>query len=232
MADTPRTVLVVTPHPDDAEGASGGTIAQWTDEGYRVVYVVTTNGDKGSRDLEMTSERLSRIREQEQREAAKILGVKELIFLGHPDGFLEDTPAFREELTRIVRKYRPEKVLTCDPYRRYILHRDHRITGMVVLDVVFPSARDHLYHSEHLAEGLLPHKVHQVYLWRSDEPNTFMDISTTFDRKLAALTCHKTQLGHLEQSSFVERYREQAAATGEPHNIPLAEAFHLVQLGF
>jgi len=231
MADTPRTVLVVTPHPDDAEGASGGTIARWVNEGCKVVYVISTNGDKGSSDLQMTSERLSQIRQQEQREAARILGVKELIFLAHPDGFLEDTPAFREELTRIVRKYRPEKVLTCDPYRRYIFHHDHRITGMVVLDIVFPSARDHLYHPEHLAEGLLPHKVQQVYLWRSDEPNIFIDVSMTFDRKIAALSCHKSQLGHLQYDSLRERYRERAAATGEPHNIPLAESFHLVQLG-
>ena len=232
MANASKTILVVTPHPDDAEGAAGGTIAKWADEGYSIIYAICTSGDKGSSDLQMTPEKLLQIREQEQREAAKILGVKELFFLRHPDGFLEDTPAFREQLTRLIRKYRPEKVMTCDPHRRYILHRDHRVTGMAVLDAVFPSARDHLYFPQHLAEGLSPHKVQQVYLWGTTEPNTFIDISANFERKVAALRCHKSQLGHLLDNYLRQRYQERAATLGAPHNIPLAEGFHLVEIGF
>lgn len=224
--------MAVTPHADDAEGQAGGTIAKWVDEGYEAIYVIVTNGDKGSRDLQMASEKLAGIREQEQRAAARILGVKETIFLGYPDGFLEDTPGFRQELTRLIRKYRPQKVLTCDPYRHYLLHHDHRVTGIVALEAVFPTARDHLFYPEHLAQGLLPHKVQEVYLWGSEQPNTYIDIQSTFERKASALWCHQSQIGHLTESYLKERQRERAMVTGEPHHLPLAEAFHRIEIGF
>lgn len=224
-----QVVMVVSPHPDDSEFGAGGTVAKWVKEGQRVIYVVCTNGDKGSADPEMTSERLAKIREQEQREAAKVLGVGEVVFLGHPDGGLEDTPTFRGELVRLIRKYRPDTVMTTDPYRKYSSHRDHRITGIVTLDAVFPYARDHLSYPEYKAEGLRPHKVREVYLWGSEEPDTFINISETFDLKIAALSCHVSQVGqHLgEREKWV---KERAASLGQAHGIPLAEAFRRIEI--
>ena len=137
-------VMVITPHPDDAEYGVAGTVARWTREGNDVIYVVCTNGDKGTNDATMKPEVLARIREQEQLAAAKLLGVREVIFLHYPDQALEDTPKFRKEIVRLIRMYQPGTVVTTDPYRRYIWHRDHRITGQATLDAVFPYARTFL----------------------------------------------------------------------------------------
>ncbi len=137
-------VMVVTPHPDDAEFGVAGTVVRWVREGKDVVYVVCTNGDKGTKDINVKPEDLAKIREQEQLAAAKLLGVREVIFLRHPDQTLEDTPEFRKEIVRLIRMYRPETVVTADPYRRYLWNRDHIITGQVVLDANYPYARDHL----------------------------------------------------------------------------------------
>lgn len=204
-------------------------VASWTRQGREVVYVVCTNGDKGSSDPQMTSERLAEIRRREQLDAATVLGVKEVVFLGYPDGGLEDTPAFRGELVRLIRKHRPDVVVTADPYRRYLWHRDHRITGIVTLDAVFPYARDRLSYPEHLAEGLEPHAVKEVYLWASEEPNLFIDITETFETKMAALGCHVSQVGHFMEA-VRQRMEERAAKTGEGNGVPLAEAFHRVEM--
>lgn len=232
MTSPKARVVVITPHPDDSEFGAAGTIARWVAEGREVFYVICTNGDKGSDDPEMTSERLAAIRKQEQEEAAAILGVKEVVFLGYPDGGLEDTPEFRGRIVRCIREFRPETVLTPDPYRRYIWHRDHRVTGRVVLDAVFPYARDRLSYPEHEAEGLKPHKVREVYLWGSEEADTFIDISQTFDRKIAALRCHRSQISERFSRTIEQRMRERAAALGKENGMPLAEAFHKVVIPY
>jgi len=229
MEESKIRVMVVTPHPDDAEIGAGGTIASWIRQGREVIYVVCTNGDKGSSDLDMTSERLAKIREQEQREAAKLLGVSEIIFLGHPDAGLEDTPVFRGELVRLIRKHRPDMVITADPYRRYLWHRDHRITSIVTLDAIFPYARDHLSYPEHIAEGLAPHKVKEVYFWGSEEPDTFIDITEAFSLKLAAIMCHASQVG--QRAELLKQWvEERAAQVGQSQGIPMAEAFRRIEI--
>ncbi|MEJ2738523.1 MAG: PIG-L family deacetylase [Dehalococcoidia bacterium] len=210
-------VLVITPHPDDAEFGIAGTVIKWVRENKEVVYVVCTNGNKGSSDPDMTPEKLAGIRESEQLAAAELLGVREVVFLRYDDQSLEDTPEFRKELVRQIRTFRPEIVVTSDPYKKYLWHRDHRITGRVVLDAVFPYARDRLAYPDLLEEGLQPHKVEQVLLWASDNPNYFSDISDTFDKKMAALRCHHSQIDNLPPE-FEERmkkhYREFATGTG------------------
>lgn len=153
MSVKPAQVMVVTPHPDDAEFGVAGTVIRWTREGRDVVYLVCTNGNKGTGDFNMDPKELVKIREEEQRAAAKLLGVREVIFLGYPDQSLEDNTDFRKRLVRYIRMYRPDTVITADPYRKYIWHRDHRITGRVVLDAIFPYARDHLSYPELLDEG-------------------------------------------------------------------------------
>jgi LmbE family N-acetylglucosaminyl deacetylase len=221
----PAQVLVVAPHPDDAEFGAAGTVARWTREGKDVVYVLCTNGDKGTSDVNMKPEELARIREQEQLAAAKVLGVREVIFLRHSDQTLEDTPEFRKEIVRLIRMYQPETVVTTDPYRRYLWHRDHRITARVTLDAIFPYARDILSYPDLLEEGLQPHKVTEILLWGAEEPNYRSDITDTFDIKLAALRCHKSQMNNNRSPSLEERLRERCTMMAEGE-CELAEAFH------
>ncbi len=228
--------LVVTPHPDDAEFGVGGTVARWVKEGKDVIYAVCTNGDKGTSDINMRPEVLAKIREQEQLDAAKVLGVREVIFLRHPDQGLEDTYEFRKQIVRLIRMYRPEIAATTDPYLRYKSHRDHRITGQVVLDAVFPYARDFLAYPDLILDGLQPHKVKEVLLWgipffwESQEINYRSDISDTFELKIAALRCHKSQMAHLPSPDLENGLRQYHEAMAQAESFKLAEAFHLVEL--
>jgi LmbE family N-acetylglucosaminyl deacetylase len=226
MTTKPAQVMVVTPHPDDAEYGVAGTVARWAKEGKEIVYVVCTNGDKGTGDANMKAEEVAKIREREQLAAAKLLGVREVIFLRHPDQGLEDTPEFRKELVRLIRMYRPETVVTADPYRRYIWHRDHRITGRVTLDAVFPYARDRLAYPDLLEEGLAPHKVREVLLWASEDPNYHSDITDTFDMKVAALRCHESQIGRVPSPELEKWLRKRQEEMAEGEDFELAEAFH------
>ncbi|HIE16902.1 MAG TPA: PIG-L family deacetylase [Dehalococcoidia bacterium] len=221
--------MVITPHPDDAEYGIAGTVARWTSEGKGVIYVVCTNGSKGSNDPEMTPDHLAAIREQEQLAAAKLLGLKDVIFLRHEDQTLEDTPEFRRQIVCLIRTYRPKIVATSDPYRRYIWHRDHRITGQVVLDAVFPYARDRWAYPGLIAQGLEPHKVEEVLLWGAEQPNYFTDIADTFEIKMSALRCHHSQVGHFPpewNEQLRRRYEEFARGKG----FKLAEAFYRIEI--
>ena len=230
MNSKPAQVMVVTPHPDDAEYGVAGTVARWISDGKEVVYVVCTNGEKGTSDASMKPGKLVRIREKEQTAAARSLGVREVIFLGHPDQGLEDTPEFRKELVRLIRMYRPETVVTADPYRRYVWHRDHRITGQVTLDAVFPYARDHLSYPDLMKEGFHPHKVREILFWASEDVNYRSNITATFHLKLAALRCHKSQVGHIPTQELEERLRQRHKTMAEGEDFHLAEAFHRVEI--
>lgn len=223
-------VLVIAAHPDDAEFGAAGSVACWTREGKTVVYVLCTNGEKGTGDRNVSPEWLAKVREKEQLAAAQVLGVREVMFLHYPDQGLEDTAAFREDIVRVIRKYRPFVVVTSDPYRRYIWHRDHRVTGQVVLDAVYPFARDHLAYPSLLNEGFEPHKVKEILFWASEDVNYRVDITRTFDLKLAALRCHESQVKELDipdlESWLKDRCRSMAE--GEPYE--LAEAYHRVEV--
>jgi LmbE family N-acetylglucosaminyl deacetylase len=228
MAVQPVDLMLVAPHPDDPEMGMGGTVACFTASGKRVLYVICTNGDKGSSDPEMTSENLIKIREAEQRKAAETLGVQEILFLGYPDQGLEDCTEFRKRLVRLIRMYRPETVATTDPYRRYIWHRDHRLCGVVTLDAVFPGARDRLAYPDLLAEGLMPHKVKEILCWGSEDPNYCVDISATFRKKMAAVACHKSQFGNVS-AGMVERMMKRAREMAAGQGFEMAESFHRVE---
>jgi len=222
-------VLVIAAHPDDSEFGAAGTVAQWVQAGRRVAYLVCTSGEKGTSDPALTPELLAPIREEEQRAAARTLGVQEVVFLRLPDQGLEDTAEFRKLIVRMIRTVRPKIVMTSDPYRRYIWHRDHRIIGQVVLDAVFPFARDHLSYPDLIAEGLAPHKVQELYFWGAEDINHRSDITATFDLKIAALRCHKTQVREFKRGDPEEwlRLRCREMAAGE--SFGLAEAFHHVE---
>jgi len=223
-------IMVVTAHPDDAEFGAAGTVARWAGEGRSIVYIVCSSGEKGTSDPNMKPEKLAKIREQEQLTAAKLLGVREVVFLRYPDQELEDTPGFRKDIVRQIRKYRPQIVVTADPYRRYIWHRDHRITGQVTLDAIFPYARDHLAYPDLLEEGLGPHKVKEVLFWGTDDPNHRSDITKTFDIKLAALRCHKSQIGYDLAPDLEKWLRQWAKEMAKGETFELAEAFHRVEI--
>ena len=230
--DRPQRALVVTPHPDDAEIGCGGTIARWIRDGTEVFYVLCTNGDKGTSDPEMTSQRLALLREGEQEEAARVLGVKEVVYLRYPDGGLEDTSEFRGQLVRAIRLYRPEVVFCTEPFRRtFYLHRDHRICGQVTLDAVFPYARDRLHYPEHANhDGLEPHKVGDLLMWGTEEPDTFIDIGDTIELKIAALRKHASQLSRdgseRDPGEFVKAHAQRI---GQRADLPYAEGFRRIQ---
>ena len=222
-------VLVIAAHPDDSEFGAAGTVALWVQAGRRVTYLVCTSGEKGTSDPSLTPELLAPIREEEQRAAARTLGVQEVVFLRRPDQGLEDTAEFRKLIVRMIRTVRPSIVMTSDPYRRYIWHRDHRIIGQVVLDAVFPFARDHLSYPDLLAEGLAPHKVQELYFWGAEDINRRSDITATFDLKIAALRCHKTQVREFKRGDPEEWLRQRCREMAAGESFGLAEAFHYVE---
>ena len=223
-------VLVLSAHPDDAEFGAAGTVARWTDEGRAVVYVICTNGDKGTSDRSLAPEELSKIRRREQQAAAEVLGVHEVVFLDYPDQGLEDTPELRKQCVRLIRTYRPGVLVTSDPYRRYLWHRDHRIIGQVAMDAVFPFARDHLAYPDLLDEGLEPHKVAEILFWGADDINYRSDITGTFERKIEALRCHASQIREFKASDPVEWLKNLCRDMAQDEPFELAEGFHRVEL--
>lgn len=225
-ADTRPRVMVIMAHPDDAEFTCGGTVARFVESGYRAQYVLATSGDKGSSDRNARPEDLATLRQQEQREAARALGVEEVTFLGHKDGEVEVSIPFRRELALVIRQGRPDVVLTFDPWQRYQIHPDHRAVGQTTLDAV-AGARDHMYYPEQLTEGLTEHRVHNVYFFASDQPNYYVDISGTLAKKVAALRCHRSQIGDRNMDEFI---RARAAVVGQEIGLAAAEAFHYLPM--
>jgi LmbE family N-acetylglucosaminyl deacetylase len=220
--------LVVISHPDDGEFGAAATIAQLTAAGARVDYVVTTDGSKGTDDPEVAPEQLAATRMAEQRAAADILGVTDIVHLGYPDGYLQPTLELRRDITRQIRRFRPELVITQNPQRRldhnpFIGHPDHLATGEATLASVYPAARDHLNFPELWRdEQLGPWKVRQVLLTGVEEPNLWIDISETFEIGLEAILAHRSQV---KREDVEERMRERARLVGEPQGIGMAQAF-------
>lgn len=224
--DKPKVVMVVGAHPDDPEFGCGGTLLRWADQGCRIHYLICTAGDKGSKDLAITSESLAVIREAEQREAARRIGAVSVTFLGEADGEFQPTLGNRERITRIIRELRPDILVTHDPWRRYQLHPDHRNVGTCTLDAMV-SARDHLFFPHLFKEGLMPHTVPEIVLFGTDDANAWADISGTIDRKLESLRAHVSQVARI--SDLDERIRERARVAGQPHKLAFAEEFHLIE---
>ena len=225
MPDTTRRVLVVTAHPDDSEFGAGGMVAKLCKEGREVTYVVVTNGNKGSGDRAMTPERLAPIRQEEQRNAARTLGVARVEFLGYEDCEVEDTRDLRRDVTREIRRWRPHLVICQSPARTPNLgasHRDHRIVGGVVLDCVYPLARDHMAFPELLPEFEL-HKTREVYVMQWEHSQLVVDISDAMDLKLKALACHASQFSDF--AAVEARVRERSATLGKEKGYAYAEAF-------
>jgi LmbE family N-acetylglucosaminyl deacetylase len=212
--------LSVHAHPDDQEFTVAGTIAKWARAGSQIATVCLTSGEAGSNrstPSDMTPERLKKIREEEQRAACRVLGIEKVVFLGYADGVLEPTIALRRDLTRVIRRHRPDAVVCGDPTvrfygTRYMNHPDHRAAADVTLDAVFPSAETRFIFPELLDEGLGPHHVREVWLFGSERAETFVDIAGTLDIKIAALREHRSQMGDWDPSAMIRGWARQQGA--------------------
>jgi LmbE family N-acetylglucosaminyl deacetylase len=229
----PKRVMAIMAHPDDPEFFIGGTIALWAREGAEITYLILTDGNKGSDDPSMTPERLARLREEEQRLAANVLGVKTVIFLGEPDGELQATLQLRQRVVREIRRHRPHIVICPDPTAyyfggTYVNHPDHRAAGQVALEAIFPAARNRMYHPELLDEGLMPHTIHELYLAGALQPDRWVDISDVIDLKIRAIQAHASQL--TDPEGIIERVRQRAEAIDEYGRTVYREAFRYLAL--
>jgi LmbE family N-acetylglucosaminyl deacetylase len=227
--------LVVFAHPDDAEFLCGGTVATWAKGGTEVHYVCATDGSAGWNGPDRSRDEIARIREAEMREAANVLGVRSVTFLGFVDGTLEATLQLRKAITREVRRLRPELLLTNDPSllwsgRRYVNHPDHRAVGEAVLAVVACDAPTRPQFPELLEEGLEPHKVPRLWLPTWDGADTYVDISDAIDLKVEALHRHKSQMENMGMDDVDDRVREWAADLGKERDVKYAEAFRTFDL--
>lgn len=223
-----RTVLCISAHPDDNEFTIGGTVARWAREGRRVVFCLVTTGGAGTNEHTPDPAGLIPVRERETRAAAEILGVREVVFLGYQDGVVEPTLGLRRDLTRVIRRVRPDVLVCADPTVRfygneYLNHPDHRAVASAALDAAFPSAETRAIFPELLGEGLEPHQVREIWISGAERPDTFVDVDDTLAIKCAALRAHASQVG---SGDWVEKLlRGWAAAAGKTVGVASAEAF-------
>jgi len=242
--------MVIGAHPDDADFATAATSALWTRQGKKVIWVVMTDGTEGSEVPSISDQELMLTREQEQRLAAEVLGVKKVEFLRFPDGHLTNNDTTRRAVARLIRKYRPRVIFTHDPTAHlfapdpdeqpeatgHLNHPDHRATGHIVLDAIFPYAGNPRSYRELLAEGLQPYRPHEVYLFSTTQHNTYIDVTETIDLKGQGLSFHTTQFSPEDREKMPERLRERAAATARESNekkgtqMQYAEAFRRIKL--
>ena len=228
-----RKILCISAHPDDHEFTIAGTVARWAREEREIVFCLVTTGGAGTNEHTPSSDGLIPVRERESRDAARILGVKDLVFLGYQDGVVEPTIGLRRDLTRMIRRYRPDVVVAGDPTVRfygnaYLNHPDHRAVANAALDAVFPSAETRAIFPELLTEGLEPHKVKEVWITGAMPPDTWIDIGDTLETKCAALKAHVSQVGGGEWVDPL--LREWAVRDGKRAGLKYAEAFRRMVL--
>lgn len=231
MADTTQTlerVMVIAAHPDDPEFGCAGTVLKWARAGRQITYVLLTSGDKGSRNPDLRPGQLAALREAEQRAAAADLGVQQVIFLRYPDGILENTLELRRQLAGLIRQHQPHIVMTIDPWRHYQLHPDHRAAGQAALDAVY-AAREWYIFPEQLVDGVDPWRVQEVYLFWTDSPDYWEDITCCIEARIAALARHASQVG-ANHSELAQRIRQRAEEAGRQPGFAFAEAFKRIQL--
>jgi LmbE family N-acetylglucosaminyl deacetylase len=230
----PKIVLGVAAHPDDLDFGAAGTMAAFAEAGAAVHYLILTDGSKGTDDSSLSSANLIKIREKEQRAAVKAVGGQGVQFLGYPDSELEITMQLKKEIVKVIRTIKPDVVVTMDPSmiysatRGFINHPDHRAAGQATLDAVFPLARDHLAFPELHANGYMPHKTKTVLLVNFDNSNFTVDITKTFDKKIAALKAHASQVKDIKRvRGWLE---EMAGRVGKQAGYNLGESFVRIDL--
>jgi LmbE family N-acetylglucosaminyl deacetylase len=231
--EQPERILVVTAHPDDVDFGAAGSVAVWTSSGIEVTYCIVTDGSAGAVDPQADLTTLVALREDEQRAAAKEVGVREVVFLGYPDGRLQVSLDLRRDISRVIRRVKPQRVLAQSPERNWerarVSHPDHLAAGEATLCAVYPDARNPFAFPELLAEGFEAHSVDEVWVMGSPRADRAVDITDTFERKLAALRRHDSQIGAGE--NLDEFLRGWTAATADRFGLPegrLAEAFQVL----
>lgn len=226
-----KVVLAIGAHADDMDFGASGTVAKYVQEGWDAYYIVATDGSRGSEDPNMTHERLAAIRQEEQKAAAKVLGVKDVFFLGHTDTQLVADQLLKEEIVRIIRTVKPTIVITMDPTFYYyagedfgfINHTDHRNIGLATLDAVFPMSRDRLTFPQHEREGLAPWKTKELWLVNFTTPTYVVNISSTWETKIKALQCHASQFQDVEK--FVSMITQRSQMLGKEKGYEYGENF-------
>lgn len=231
---TAQHILVILAHPDDPEFFCGATLARWASEGHQITYYLLTCGDKGFNDSttsEMTPETLCSLRHDEQRAAADVIGAGDVHFLDREDGYLIPDLSLRKEVVRIIRREKPNILVTCDPQNLFagygLNHPDHRAAGQVVLDAVFPAANNKAYFPELLDEGYLPHMPDEVWCSLTSQPNTVLDVTDTWEIKLNALLQHNSQIGDVVK--FKERMRSRRTEDSTDEKPRYMEQFRVVR---
>ena len=236
-AEKVERALVVVAHPDDVDFGSAGTVAAWTEDGIEVTYCICTDGDAGGFDPEVPRDQIGGIRREEQRAAAKEVGVGDVRFLGYPDGQLVPSFDLRRDVSRVIRQVRPQRLMMQSPEinweRLGASHPDHRAAGEAALCAVYPDARNPFTHTALLLdEGLEAWSVHDVWVQaagQSGGANRWVDVTDTFDRKVAALRRHVSQTAHMEDLEGMLRgwLGANAVAGGLPED-RLAESFRVI----
>jgi LmbE family N-acetylglucosaminyl deacetylase len=237
IQDLPKSALVIVAHPDDAEFGCAGTMAKWVRDGWQVTLVVCTDASGGgsddARDISVDARRaITNTRKAEQRNAAKVLGLHDVVFLDQPDGLLTPSIDLRRMLVRLMRRYKPTRLVCQSPERTWKPaypvgrhHPDHLAAGAAAMAAMYPACQNPWDFPELLAEGLLPHKVRELYVMGAPELNYFEDISDVWDTKIAALREHRSQL-ELHFDDVVKRIRGWAEDNGKLHGVPMAEMFN------
>ncbi len=228
----PESAMAIVAHPDDIEFSCAGTLSRWAKAGSRISYVLCTSGDVGIASPGMTREKAAEIREAEAREAARIAGAKEIVFLREPDGLLSPTLELRKKLVREIRRFKPEVVVTGDPTvvfasEYYINHPDHRAAATAALDAVFPASGQPNLFQELEREGIKAHKVRKVYVYGQQQTGLFISIDDTMELKLEALRAHKSQFPNWDPG---DRVKQWAAERAKDKGMQYAEAFRVITL--
>lgn len=227
LREDKKKIMVVFAHPDDAEFTSGGSIARWATEGDHVTYVVCTDGSRGTDSPETDPPTLAETRRSEQRAAARALGVKDLVFLDYEDGELDRTrDPLRMQLIGLIQEHRPDRVVTWDPWRPYQLHRDHTAAGHAAFYAAVESA-DPVPVSKQGGGTLVAHRVDELYLFGTDRPDTWIDISDFVEKKREAIRCHESQVGRGEEVE--ERLLAWSRTLGQERGLAFAEAFKVLR---
>jgi LmbE family N-acetylglucosaminyl deacetylase len=231
----PRRVVSIHAHPDDQDFTVAGTLAKWARAGCEITSAIITSGDSGSNDPSKGADykpKLARLREDEQRAANEVLGIRHTVFLGYPDGELVATLQLRKVLTRLIRKYKPDAVVTGDPSgwfygNEYINHPDHRAAAEAATYAVFPSAGTRLIFPDLLAEGYEPHDVKRLYIHGNEKPDTWIDIGDTIDVKIKALKKHVSQKDTHDVDEWIRKWGEEE---GKDKGMKYAESFRVMIL--
>jgi LmbE family N-acetylglucosaminyl deacetylase len=228
-----KRVLVVMAHPDDCDFGAGGTIAQWTSQGIEVSYCIITNGDQGGEESGIPVEEMAKVRQQEQRDAGKALGVTQITYLNYRDGWLLPSIELRKEIVKAIRIAKPDRMVVQSPERNweriYSSHPDHLAAGETAIQAVYPDARNPFAFPELKAAGLEPWRVREVWITGSPTPNHFVDISETFSKKMAALHAHVSQTAHnKELENMVRSWGERNAEANGLAQGRVAEIFKVI----